>query len=409
MVKSLLLVCITPIFYILIYRQLLPLHWYITVDQLVMSEYILVYRSHILYLCLQMLLNILLLSHIVRLLHNKSKIYKKTNFSPEGHLPPHSEKISIKIILIFIVTAILLRDTIPILQGLNSENLVNIIEENKLSSLFGYGTLGVISTYAMVALAYGRTSRKKTAFLLAILPAIMVAKKAALLVFFQDLVLLFMLASRSVTHIPFWRFAIGLTVAVLFGISIYLNMMGFDFENLFLIKELIFNMYYASATSYLNVMWQDMGYALADDYRREIGTPVMFQYLANPFLKVLSLGGIEYSVGPYLASSMYGTLGEKILTGINPTLFFELTFIGGELFGVPISFIFIIIIYLILFRLIDHISRNYKIGFFDLCIYWETYKLLISIQYDILNGYKSSLVALGLLFIIKIITRLKFR
>lgn len=353
-------------------------------------------------------MNTSLLLFIIKRLNYKTKRFNTQGFSKDILFKP-DEKISMKIIVTFIITIYVLRDIIPIFQGLNSENLVHISMDHKFSSLFGFGVLAMISTYAMIALAYKRTTRKTIALLLAILPAIMSSKKAALLVCYQDLVLLFMLSQSSVKQVPFWRLTSGLLLAVLFGITIYLNMISFEWKSVKTIFFTILDMYYGSATSYLNVMWQDMGYALADDYRKEVGSPVVFQYLANPFLKVLGLGGIEYSIGPYLAATLYGIAGELVITGVNPTLFFEIVFISGELIGVPVSIILLTFIYLTLFRLLDLISTGRPISFFNLCIYWEIYKLLISIQFDILNSYKSSLIAIFLLTLMKIILKLKLK
>lgn len=400
--KSLILISLTPIFYIVVYRQLLPLYWYYSFEGEAVDQYTLIYISHIVYLFLQLIFN----SFIIFYLYTKIIIRPRLkDFSKNCH----TEALSMKIISIFVLAVFFMKNTLPILSGLNSEILVQFHNSKKILTLLGFGVLGILSTYAMISFAYRKTKRFKWALLIAAFPAVASAKKAALLVFFQDLTLLLLLSRVKFDRTLILKLIAGVVIAGVFGVIIYLQTEKLGFGDVVTVLNIVLDMYYASSTSYLNIFWQDLGYSYASQYRESIGSPVSFQYLANPFLKVLGFEGIEYSIGPYLSNIFNSGGSGGILTGVNPTLFFEMAFVMGDAAGIAVAYILLIIIYLFLFKVISRLGRSQPGDVIDLCIWWEIYKLLISIQFDVLNGYKSSFIAISLLLILRFILRLRLK
>lgn len=376
--KKIILLILTPIFYVLLYRQIIPLHWYFNTEVQVDNQYQLLFNLHVLYLVYQITLSLIIMLYVYFNIMNKQPINEQITIN---------KKVSFKLLLFALLGLVILGNDIPVLSGFSSENIVRSSSENKIITFLGFGLLTSVSTFALIAFTYRWDIRRKTLILIAALPTFLASKKSGFIVFVQDCVLLLILSRYSFSTNFILRILCYLLLSVLFGLFILSNMVQLDIKK-------ILDIYYATSTSYLNVFWQDYGIRLEHAYRKEIGEIPAFQYLANPFLKILGIGGIEYSIGPYLSSKLNGVGDGKVLTGVNPTLFFELVFIFGQALGVFMSFLLITLINLFIIKIFNILSKAQYSEIIVLCVYWEGYKFLNSVQFDIVNSYKSSLISI---------------
>lgn len=415
---------VNPISAEIIFRQTLPLFWcllYILGDS---DKYIADVVLLFVYLFINLFLNIILLA----------KVYKIALNLPSNidlRRPNSYTTIMLVVILIQIFVIILNVDIIPIIKEGGSDAVVFIGEEHK-KELWLFS--GVISSFTYILMVFSVSSVSKfMKFLGLFFAALMLAlfgKKSAILIVLLNVAFIYFIKYshrlRSLTAFSLSKLTINKSFLKTFSFLLLLSILSFHFllvqyyrtlnstlqlDNILSAYIEIPRLVYNAANLYLHQLIFDQGILLIEEYHNQLGVFGFFKYFLNPVTKFLFGFGIQNSIGPFLSERLYGY---DIPFGVNPTLFFEYSFIFGNVYvGFTFSLISIFLLYkaqvLLIKRSVLYVRSNDPSYLILSSFFIYLLNLSISFKYDTLNTIRALPFAFLILIIYYIYPKRKER
>lgn len=322
----------SPILYMAIFKIIIPWAWLV--------------KNFENNLYFNVLLYSLILHSICFLLYFQKATSKRIDFKEKTKLKKTSSYNVLVICLLLMNIMMVLTNPklVPILSGQGSDASMFIDEEHGAIAWF-YFNLNTLTIFAIaILIANTEQSWQRYLWTLAlILFAVSAGKKSSIMIIVFLLSMLVLVGSYRVRGIG--AILIVSFSAVIYAIYILSKSFGIDFYTATL--KLWYIIYFSGTIIYEQLL-TDGGIQFANAYRHHVDNFTPFMYYFNPYLKILNLGGIELSIGPYIAQSMYGYTTSN---GANPTLLFECLFIFGTEFGLIVFTIFSVLLWWLLTRI----------------------------------------------------------
>lgn len=415
------LILLSPISIEILFRMLLPIHWCIVhylSDNNLHQETILL---HFLYLVINLLLNVSLLTVI----YNSYKY-------PSVKIHETQLKISRRVfVFIFIFSGLIIIlniDYIPIIKEGGSNAAMFLSEYNKVRMWAFMNIIHILLIMMMFIFIKIIKEEKKLLklcqMIYILLLAIINGKKGSLLSFLSNYSLIYLLyyakEIKNITSLNLGLFKINKKAFKTFLLLIFLSFLGLAFIILQYMRtesielygyllgtfQLLVNIIYVSSTVYLVQIIIDGGMSYAEEYSEGLGTFGFLKYFLNPFSKFFFGEGIESAIGPFLSSRLYGY---ELPFGVNPTLFFEYTFITGDVYsGFIFSTVNLFLIYilqiLIIRKIIVLVRKESLLNTLYASLLFFLFNLSLFFKYDTLNAIRNlpfPIIALFLLLIIR--------
>ncbi len=362
-----------PLGIFLFFRVILPVIW--CSNFLIINGFSHKYSGlvfiQLLYLLLEGLLTINLMIYII----NKVAKYRKFRANQEHIFEKDKDAryfafIGFLCILIFLIFDF---KSLPIFMrgGSNAIVLLGIKQKNKTWLM--YGLLNFSLSLLLFSVVYMKSWKKKYIYgFILFLVAMITGKKSSLIVIFSSLIFIYYIFSVKKPKFPFIKIGIGLLLSVIFIMYQYSRTIGIGIGlNLPIIADDFFNLIYSSSNNYLSQIISGGGIYYAPLYSRLLGIGGPIIYILNPFEKIIFGFGIYKAIGPFLSSVLYGY---ELPFGVNPTLFFEYIFVYGSKIVIPLSFINLIVVFILaryfIMKMIYDFNKNIlvTITFFGLFI-----------------------------------------
>ncbi len=333
------LVCAGPFGFYLLFRCFLPLVWCFNFIYTNNNHHnIELVYFHTFYLLINTFLCIKIIKYIAYSTIPKPAYHRSLYSRSEGSFGFYAA------VFTFIFLYIVLGDQIPIFAAEGgSEALLNFSKQNKTTSWIIFGIIDLLILYFLVTFNSTEGKFKRyISLLLSLFGSISAGSKVGLVAFFGKfftIQALFKKDKLSIKTITFLIISLPLSFAFIliqFARTLDINIPISSAVGVLI--TLVFN----SSTSYLNQFIVRDGIMLSSQYAQMLGDFGFMRYFLNPFLVVFGYDGIGMSIGPYMAGFLYGQTNDG---GINPILFFELIFIFGPTIGIPLSFIFMYLIF----------------------------------------------------------------
>lgn len=297
-----------------------------------------------------------------------------------------------------LVTLGVFNTNLPIVSGGGSDALSMLSVTNKYQSWIGFILLELTYLQFIVSAAF-TTSRKKTILMLSmavIIAALSMSKIVVFIVFVKYLTLRLFLGFRT-SIVPI---AIALSFGVIFAVYVYLvTISNLSVRNINDLWSTVFEIFYYSANFVYILMLERGGIDTQEVYMNLNNEFFGINYFLNPFLATFGLG-IQSSIGPFLNESLFGIDGTN---GVNPTLFFELFMVYGEVIATLIAPLLSIIILLSSKTLITRSLK--KRSEFEVTVILQIAFYLITSLSDSLYAIRSIFPLLVLLVIFNIIKK----
>ena len=369
----------------ILFRILLPVYW--SIEFLLTNlnhQYYEIVLFHLLYLLVEAFLISYLMIYIIRITKKYRKLRQNDDYivskNKEGNRYLLFSMIGISFFFL------LNFNTLPIFMSGGSDAIVALGEQQKTKTWIMYGFLGMFLLLLLFSIIYIKNIKKKY-FLGTILfiSAISTGKKAALISIFNKLIFVYYLFLIYKPKLPIFKVFFVLLLSVFFIIYQFSRTSGIEFE-LLEIFQILFNLIYSSANSYLSQFIILDGVSYAQLYSNQLGDGGAFLYLFNPFLKFLFGIGIEKSIGPFL---MYQFYGSEFPNGVNPTLFFEYIFVYGSFFAILPAFITLGLVFYFAKIFIKKTVYNFDKSLLLTVTYFGLFLSCLSFTADTLNTIRS--------------------
>ena len=338
-----------------IFRVLFPSVWcfdfLITHDPI--HKYYEIVLLHLMYLFLEGFLTISLMIYIV----NKVGKYRKyrDNQVHIDNKDREAKKYAFVALLGLLIFLGFNFNTLPIFMDGGSDAMVALGEKQKINTWFMYGMLSMLSTLLLFSIVSIKSKGGKYIYgFVLLLFSLVTGKKAALIGILSTAVFVYFVINSKKPSLPLIKITIFLILSLLF-IVFQLSQTSSVNVNYFDTIAIVMNLTYSSFTSYLVQFISMEGLEFAQMYSDSLGDGGPIVYILNSFTKILFGIGIEKSIGPYM---MYQFYGSEFPNGVNPTLFFETIFIFGSHTAAIISFINLIIIFMLAKMFIKKVFIN---------------------------------------------------
>ncbi len=329
---------VSPFFLFLVFRCVFPIVWilgYLFNGGMYVEQA----AFHLVYLLIQTSLTVSLIVYI-----NSKANYRRRQFSflsqAESFKYQRSGKYIIfyMLFIIYCLFIIMNYKYLPIFQSGGSDAFTIVNEKHKVLFWVSYSILPFLVVYSIFYGVYHNNSfLSKFLIVLAFTVSLATGKKTALinsvLYYAFAIYCLYDLKKKYIIYLSFLIVLSFIFVLYQFGRTNGFETGALDF----------FDLVFKNSNSYLIEYFQ----LNALDFSQEYSESVSFiDYVLNPFLKVLGLGGIDLSIGPYVHQKLYSNMASN---GANPTLFFESYFVFGGAVGATLSFLPLIIVFLCIF------------------------------------------------------------
>ena len=370
-------VSLSALWWIIIVRFIFPIFWcgiylFSTISSDKHYDTVLLLLSTLVF---QLVVFLLLIQYIVKIISHRNRL----QFSENIQVKTKGYGVFFSIILIFLL--FVNYDSLPIFMDLGSDSIVMLGEMSKVKTWLVYGSISVLVTILLAASMNEKNHKKRMGFrFIAFLASISTGKKSALLEFFMKYFLIqFIFLKNKKINMLFILFAMFLSL--FFGAMQFFNTSVTLQEGSWVGS--IFYLLYSHGTVYLAQFINLNGVDFALSYSESISGGA-FSYFLNPFVKFVTGSGIDKAIGPYLS---YHLFGNTFPNGVNPTLFFELIFVFGDIlygfFVIPIMIIWLYIQKIIFRKVVMTHVFLLKVGF--LLLFFFFFGLL----FDSLNTIRS--------------------
>jgi hypothetical protein len=391
---------LSPFGFFLLFRCIIPEIWCINflIDYNIATQYYFLVFSHLIYLVLETILMILFFNKISLIIQkNRQNVSVNKNYS------------SLSYILILGLSILVYFSTIPLFEDGGSDAIVSMGETDKFSTWLVFGIIRIIIT-ALLFFAYFENNnfKKLLFFLFIIFFSILDGKKGGVVFFFNSIIFTHYFFSSKEPKINLRLFLIStifILVSIVYAVIQFNRTIGLDidYESLTIGFNKIINLTYSSFSSYLKQMIKLNGLKYAEAYSNNLGIFGTVKYLLNSFTKLLFGIGIDQAIGPYLNYSLFGSLFPN---GVNPILFFECIFVGGNMFYSILSFPLLILIFIFLYNRSRKLLYSANNNLIDTAIHFNFIIFYLTLLTDTLNAIRS-LPFLLLLYLIKILSKIK--
>ena len=391
----------TPFGFFLFIRCLFPIIWcfnFLYGNNLGNQYYFLVF-SHLIYLLFEAFLSIIFFKKISSIIENhREVIYINRNYNITT------------LFLLIILTVFFTFGSMPLLIEGGSDALVSIGETEKFSTWFIFGSIRIILIPLLLIWYFQKKIFYKVLiFIYILIFSILDGKKGGIIILLNNVFFIHYFLSKKRLTINY-KLLVALTffvcISILYAVMQFNRTIGLDtdFNSLILGFTKVVNLTYDSFTSYLEQMITMNGLKYAAHYSDQLGSFGTIKYLFNSFTKLLFGYGIEQGIGPYLNYELYGSMFPN---GVNPILFFELIFIGGNIYFSILSFFILLFIFQFIYTRSKKLIISTNTNLIDTAIHFSIILFYLSLLTDILNAIRSLPFILFLL-LIKYLTKIKF-
>jgi hypothetical protein len=258
-------------------------------------------------------------------------------------------------------------------------------EQHKNKTWFWFGVLNIFIIILIFSIVYTNNKKKKFYYvLIALIASIIPGKKSAVIGLISKFIFTYYLVSYRKPNLPWIKIFIGFLFSIIFIVYQYSRTAGIDFN--FSKTILIFHIVYSSSTVYLNQIIEQGGIEYIHLYSNLLGDYGPIIYIFNPFLKFLFGIGIDKAPGPFLGEMLYGY---TLPNGVNPTLFFEILFVFGNIFVVFFSFLIMFIIMYLAKIFIKNVIIDYNKNILVSVMYFYLFLSCFSFLNDTLNTIRN--------------------
>lgn len=389
----------TPFFYLIFYRALLPI-FFIFEELIFFNRINAAYLLGFGFVLILQLLFLVLASFWSITLTKTQVLIDRYDFMSKNQL--------LFYIGIWIFVLFLKYDDFPLFKLAGSNNIVEVLNENKVENLIIFGVFNFVNTlFFFGAMLEKRKMLRIFYIILSIFGVLLYMKKSSLLnwlLFYNYFLIIFF---HFKMQLRFWFFTV---LAISFGMYTLGQTEDIDLNSLTDVIQIVYNLMYTSSTSYLNYLLIYDGIDMAEQYADTLPAGLGFiLYFFNPIFKLFFGIGIEAAIGPYVIQNIFSL--NSNLYGFNPTFLVEFWFVFGEFlaFVIVIPFLlgcFVLLRYSIL-KIHALACKQGRVSYFYL--YFMLFQFSMNVQFDALNAIRSVISGFAIFMIFLILERGLFK